>query len=54
MIYNIFAPRKKAYRMPPAGYRAPAYRATSKAIPVVMNSELKDMQHARKQKRGNQ
>jgi hypothetical protein len=52
MIYTIFAPRKRAYRLPPAGYRAPAYRPTSKAIPVCLNAELKDMQHARKEKRG--
>jgi hypothetical protein len=52
MIHIHNRPRTKAYRLPPAGYRAPTYHTTSKAIPVVMNAELSDMQAIRKQKEG--
>jgi hypothetical protein len=51
MIYTIFAPRKRAYRLPPAGYRAPGYTPRMIAIAAAWRFEqLEGL--ARKEKRG--
>lgn len=54
MIFTYQTPRKKAYRtlMTPITYRPIEYRLTSKAIPAIMNGELKDMQQDIRQKKG--
>lgn len=55
MTLIVFGPRKKAYRrlVAPLGYHmARDTRHASLAIGPILNAELKDMQHARKQKKG--
>lgn len=52
MIFTIFAPRKRPYRLPPAGYRVTGYRPTSKAIGPILNVEKNEMDRKRKEKRG--
>lgn len=53
MIHTIYGPRKKPYRQmaAPVPSRIIAYYPTSKAIPVCLNGELRDMQAARKEKK---
>jgi hypothetical protein len=53
-MIHTFPRRTRLYReyAAPVEYRQPGYRLTSKVIPVCLNGELKEMQSARKEKKG--
>lgn len=53
MIFLLHRPKRQYRRLSPVlGYILHDRRLTSRAIPVVMNDELKDMQAARRVRMG--